>query len=61
MNPILALAIAAISIHSARAADESSDAAPRFGTWGFDLSGRDLSVKPGDKLYLKPEDRVKIW
>ena len=21
----------------------------------------DRSVKPGDKLYVKPEDRVKIW
>jgi putative endopeptidase len=26
-------------------------AAPRFGAWGFDLSARDLSVKPGDDFY----------
>jgi len=25
--------------------------APRYGTWGFDLSGRDLSVKPGDNFF----------
>jgi putative endopeptidase len=25
--------------------------APRFGAWGFDLAGRDLSVKPGDDFY----------
>jgi putative endopeptidase len=25
--------------------------APRFGTWGFDLSGEDRSVKPGDDFY----------
>jgi putative endopeptidase len=28
-----------------------STATPRFGTWGFDLAGRDLSVKPGDDFY----------
>jgi len=26
-------------------------AAKRFGTWGFDLSGRNLKVKPGDDFY----------
>ncbi|MDQ0466525.1 putative endopeptidase [Caulobacter ginsengisoli] len=25
--------------------------APRMGTWGFDLAGRDLSVKPGDDFF----------
>ena len=30
---------------------ESSTTAPRFGTWGFDLSGRDGSVKPGDDFF----------
>src|ERR1700748_62660 len=25
--------------------------APRMGTWGFDLSNRDLSVKPGDDFF----------
>lgn len=30
---------------------EDAIAAPRFGTWGFDLSGRKESVKPGDDFY----------
>ncbi|GAA0382212.1 M13 family metallopeptidase [Brevundimonas terrae] len=25
--------------------------APRYGTWGFDLSGRDTSVQPGDNFF----------
>src|SRR4051794_10304337 len=25
--------------------------APTFGTWGFDLGARDLTVKPGDDFY----------
>ena len=25
--------------------------APRYGTWGFDLNGRDTSVKPGDNFF----------
>lgn len=25
--------------------------APRYGTWGFDLNGRDTSVKPGDDFF----------
>ncbi|HAJ02011.1 MAG TPA: peptidase M13, partial [Brevundimonas sp.] len=25
--------------------------APKFGTWGFDLAGRDLSVAPGDDFF----------
>jgi len=25
--------------------------APKYGDWGIDLSGRDLSVKPGDNFY----------
>ena len=24
---------------------------PRYGTWGFDLSGRDTSVRPGDDFF----------
>jgi putative endopeptidase len=34
---------------SAPAADLTQ--APRFGVWGFDLSGEDRSVKPGDDFY----------
>ncbi|HWA60299.1 MAG TPA: M13-type metalloendopeptidase [Caulobacteraceae bacterium] len=28
-----------------------STVGPRYGTWGLDLSGRDLSVRPGDDFY----------
>ena len=37
----------------ANAADAGAalTATPHFGTWGFDLAGRDLSVKPGDDFY----------
>ncbi len=33
------------------AAVAASTAAPRFGTWGFDLAGMDPSVKPGQDFY----------
>ena len=29
----------------------ASTVAPKYGAWGIDLSGRDLSVKPGDNFY----------
>jgi putative endopeptidase len=31
-----------------RAIAQAAASAPSYGTWGFDLAGRDLSVKPGD-------------
>jgi putative endopeptidase len=33
------------------AADPESLAAPRFGTWGMDLTGRNLQIKPGDDFF----------
>lgn len=30
----------------------SADTAPKFGTWGIDLSAMDKSVKPGDDFYM---------
>ena len=50
---------------------DASTAAPHFGTWGFDLSGRDTGVKPGDdfskfangawqKRTTIPEDLVRF-
>jgi putative endopeptidase len=30
------------------APDQAASTAPAYGPWGFDLAGRDLSVKPGD-------------
>jgi putative endopeptidase len=40
-------------VGAAKAADAemSPTATPHYGTWGFDLAGRDLSVKPGDDFY----------
>jgi putative endopeptidase len=43
---LLAFACAAPLAESAIA--QGADAAPSYGKWGFDLTGRDLSVKPGD-------------
>ena len=31
--------------------DAASTDAPHYGQWGFDLTGRDLAVKPGDDFY----------
>jgi putative endopeptidase len=70
MKPSFALALAAFSLNFAVAADETSTAAPRFGSWGFDLTGRDESIKPADDFfaysngsYLKnttiPDDRAR--
>ncbi len=51
MKPSLALSLAAVFLNVAFAADVTSTAAPRFGTWGFDLTGRDESVKPADDFF----------
>ncbi|MFO0333555.1 MAG: hypothetical protein ACK53C_00710 [Pseudomonadota bacterium] len=31
-----------------------------FATWGVDLSGKDLAVRPGNGLYLPAAERVRI-
>ena len=47
-----ALALAAGAAWSAEAPGAAvSLASPKYGTWGFDLSGMDRSVKPGDDFY----------
>jgi len=46
-----AAAAAMLAAAPAAPAQPNVDDAPRFGTWGFDLAGRDLSVKPGDDFY----------
>jgi putative endopeptidase len=42
----------------------ASTLAPKYGAWGIDLSGRDLSVKPGDNFYRYAngawDDRTEI-
>ena len=40
------LALGAAALPAAPSA--LAQAAPSYGTWGFDLTGRDLTVKPGD-------------
>jgi putative endopeptidase len=43
---------AAVQAQTAAAASPTQDlASPRFGTWGFDKSGMDPSVKPGDDFF----------
>ncbi|MCA0357955.1 MAG: M13 family metallopeptidase [Proteobacteria bacterium] len=39
------------SIAASASADLTSLESPRYGTWGFDISGMDTSVKPGDDFY----------
>ncbi len=46
-----ALAFAAAPSWSAEPPEAPSLASPRYGTWGFDLSGMDHSVKPGDDFF----------
>ena len=43
-----AAGLVAPSTSAQAAAPQAASAAPSYGTWGFDLAGRDLSVKPGD-------------
>jgi hypothetical protein len=42
----------------------ASTVAPKYGAWGIDLSGRDLSVQPGDNFYRYAngawDDRTEI-
>lgn len=49
----LALAAAACATRTGTEAQATAtaNAAPEIGTWGFDLSARDLSVVPGDDFY----------
>ncbi|WP_367872773.1 M13 family metallopeptidase [Luteolibacter sp. Populi] len=63
--PALCLSAATLS------AEPVALVAERFGSWGFDLSGRNLEVKPGDDFYayangkfvertVIPQDRVRF-
>src|SRR6185369_10270087 len=46
-----ALTFAAQGAAAADAPDSASLASPKYGTWGFDTSGMDRSVKPGDDFF----------
>jgi putative endopeptidase len=49
---LCAAALAALTTTTALAQDKAGALdAPKFGTWGVDLSARDMSVKPGDDFY----------
>jgi putative endopeptidase len=49
---ITALTLSIFSTVAGAADDSPSTTAPHFGTWGYDLTGRDLTVKPGTDFYL---------
>jgi len=63
---VLALSANAIRAQSRAAGDSEavSLASPKYGTWGFDATGMDRSVKPGDDFFRyangKWEDRTEI-
>ena len=40
--------------------DAASIDTPHYGTWGFDLAGRDLAVKPGTDFYNFANGRGKV-
>ena len=48
---LFAIAAALYASSPAVAADSTDLTAKRAGEWGFDLSGRDLAVKPGDDFF----------
>lgn len=50
MQSILPFAVSGAA-SGAVAGDATSLESPRFGTWGFDISGMDTTVKPGDDFY----------
>ena len=59
-----ALVALALSAKAIFAQEEASLASPKYGTWGFDATGMDLSVKPGDDFFRyangKWADRTEI-
>ena len=50
--PLLALAaMAAVGALGLATLTRADGPATRFGTWGFDLAGRDTAVRPGVNFY----------
>ncbi|MES2921775.1 MAG: M13-type metalloendopeptidase [Verrucomicrobiota bacterium] len=67
----LTTALSILILAAATGATDDSPKAAAFGTWGFDLSGRNLSVRPGDDFFAYangayldrtaiPADRVRF-
>lgn len=46
-----ALALMTTPALAAEAPANDALAAPKYGTWGFDVSGMDRTVKPGDDFF----------
>jgi predicted metalloendopeptidase len=68
---VTALVVLSLSANAIRAqtraaggSEAASLASPKYGTWGFDATGMDLSVKPGDDFFRyangKWADRTEI-
>ncbi|HEX6867076.1 MAG TPA: M13-type metalloendopeptidase [Caulobacteraceae bacterium] len=51
LSAAAAAAIACAAYAAPSFAQENLEQAPRYGVWGFELGGRDASVKPGDDFY----------
>ncbi|KAB2638392.1 MAG: peptidase M13 [Verrucomicrobia bacterium] len=49
--PLAAAITTSLLVACVTAQSDSATSAPRYGTWGFDLSGRDSAVKPGDDFF----------
>ena len=58
MKSMLLCAAALAALLSTTASAQEPAQAPRYGTWGFDLSARDLSVKPGDDFFRYAEGKA---
>src|ERR1700752_662671 len=48
---LVVLALSANAMFAQEGSEAASLASPKYGTWGFDLTGMDLSVKPGDDFF----------
>ena len=51
LSAAAAAAIACAAFAAPSFAQENLEQAPRYGVWGYELGGRDPSVKPGDDFY----------
>src|SRR4029077_524100 len=48
---LVALALSRNATLAPEGSEAASLASPKYGTWGFDATGMDLSVKPGDDFF----------
>ena len=61
---LVVLTLSANAIVAQEGSEAVSLVSPKYGTWGFDVTGMDLSVKPGDDFFRyangKWADRTEI-